>query len=296
MGCSWACACRGETVDEIAGAVSVMRSQDAARHRPVMRWTWWARAATPPGLLQHLHLRVVHRGGCRCRGQHGNPRALLKSGAAIALAAPRQRGHIGKRSSISAAFQAGIGFMFAPSHHPAAKHVGPTRVEMGTRTIFNSSTPLSIAGMTRQVVGVVPKSWMVPLARGAENLGSERAFVVHGSDGLDEITISGTTDIAVLENGKIPTFQVTREDVGLSTRPGPEGGDAKVNAAALTAVLDGARNAYRDVSLFNAAATLVVAGHARTCARAWRWPPPASIPARPKLEARGGFRSVAAEA
>ncbi|MDQ0507456.1 anthranilate phosphoribosyltransferase [Xanthobacter agilis] len=258
---------RGETVDEIAGAVSVMR----AKMLPV---------SAPAGAVD-----VVGTGGdasgsyniSTCASfivagagvpvaKHGNRALSSKSGAADVLTALGVRIDLAPAGISRCIAEAGIGFMFAPSHHPAMKHVGPTRVELGTRTIFNLIGPLSNpAGVTRQMVGVFAKSWIVPLAEVLKTLGSERAFVVHGSDGLDEITISGTTDIAVLEDGRIHTFQVTPEDVGLARAPAEalKGGDAKVNAIALTAVLDGARNAYRDVSLFNAAATLVVAGRAK---------------------------------
>ncbi|MFG1419627.1 anthranilate phosphoribosyltransferase [Xanthobacter sp. V0B-10] len=258
---------RGETVDEIAGAVSVMR----AKMLPV---------SAPAGAVD-----VVGTGGdasgsyniSTCASfivagagvpvaKHGNRALSSKSGAADVLAALGVRIDLTPAGISRCLAEAGIGFMFAPSHHPAMKHVGPTRVELGTRTIFNLIGPLSNpAGVTRQMVGVFAKSWIVPLAEVLKTLGSERAFVVHGSDGLDEITISGTTDIAVLEDGRIHTFQVTPEDVGLARAPAEalKGGDAKMNAAALTAVLDGARNAYRDVALFNAAATLVVAGRVK---------------------------------
>jgi anthranilate phosphoribosyltransferase len=159
--------------------------------------------------------------------------------------------------------------MFAPSHHPAMKHVGPTRVELGTRTIFNLLGPLSNpAGVKRQMVGVFSRQWVEPLAHVLKNLGSVRTWVVHGSDGLDEITTSGPTAVASLEDGTVTTFEIAPEDVGL-TRVKPDalrGGDAEVNAAALKAVLQGDKGAYRDIAVLNAAAALVVAGKAATLA------------------------------
>ena len=156
--------------------------------------------------------------------------------------------------------------MFAPAHHPAMKHVGPTRVELGTRTIFNLLGPLSNpAGAKRQMVGVFSRQWVEPLARVLGRLGSERAFVVHGSDGLDEITIAGPTSIASLENGTVRTFDIAPEDVGLA-KAKPEtlrGGDAETNAVALAGVLKGEKGPYRDVAMFNAAAALIVAGRAK---------------------------------
>ncbi len=156
--------------------------------------------------------------------------------------------------------------MFAPAHHPAMKHVGPTRVELGTRTIFNLLGPLSNpAGVKRQMVGVFSRQWVEPIAHVLKNLGSDRAIVVHGSDGLDEITISGPTAVASLENAAIRTFDITPEDVGIE-RAEPQalrGGDAAANAVALRGVLEGQKGPFRDVSLFNAAAALVVAGKAK---------------------------------
>jgi anthranilate phosphoribosyltransferase len=163
--------------------------------------------------------------------------------------------------------EAGIGFMFAPAHHPAMKNVAATRVELGTRTIFNLLGPLSNpAGVRRQMVGVFSRQWTQPLAQVLKNLGAERVWVVHGSDGLDEITTAGPTSVAALENGTVTSFEISPEEVGLS-RVKPEylrGGDAEANAKALRGVLEGTNSAYRDVALFNAAAALVVAGKANT--------------------------------
>ena len=162
--------------------------------------------------------------------------------------------------------EAGIGFMFAPAHHPAMKNVGPTRVELGTRTIFNLLGPLSNpAGVKRQMVGVFSRQWVEPLAQVLKNLGSEHVWVVHGSDGLDEITTSGPTYVAALENGAVRAFEITPEEVGLA-RVKPEalrGGDAAHNAQALGDVLKGKKGAFRDVALLNAAAGLIVAGRAK---------------------------------
>jgi anthranilate phosphoribosyltransferase len=162
--------------------------------------------------------------------------------------------------------EAGIGFMFAPAHHPAMKNVGPTRVELGTRTIFNLLGPLSNpAGVRRQMVGVFSRHWVEPLAQVLKNLGSESVWVVHGSDGLDEITISGPTAVAALENGTVREFEISPDDVGFA-RAKPEslrGGDAQENAQALLEVLKGKKGAFRDVALLNAAAGLIVAGRAK---------------------------------
>ncbi len=150
-------------------------------------------------------------------------------------------------------------------HHAAMKHVGPARVQLGTRTIFNLLGPLSNpARVKRQLVGVFAREWVEPLARVLGELGCEAAWVVHGDGGLDEISPSGPTTVAELRNGEVHTFEIGPEDAGLSRRDFEEirGGDAEHNAKALRAVLSGEKNAYRDAVLLNAGAALVVAGKA----------------------------------
>jgi anthranilate phosphoribosyltransferase len=159
--------------------------------------------------------------------------------------------------------------MMAPTHHAAMRHVGAARIELGTRTIFNLLGPLSNpAGVKRQVIGVFSAAWLEPMARVLRNHGSERVWLCHGGDGLDEITTTASTEIVELRDGEIRSFTVTPEDVGLrrATPAELKGADPAHNAEALRAVLGGARNAYRDIALFNAAAALVVAGAARDLA------------------------------
>jgi len=257
---------RGETVDEITGAVSAMRAK-------------MLRVTAPPDAID-----VVGTGGdasgshniSTCAAfivagagvpvaKHGNRALSSRSGAADVLVALGVKIDLTPDAITRCITEAGIGFMFAPAHHPAMKHVGPTRAELGTRTIFNLLGPLSNpAGVKRQMVGVFSKQWVEPLAHVLKNLGSERAYVVHGSDGLDEITTSGPTAVAALENGSVRTFEINPEDVGFK-RIKPEalrGGDAETNAAALKGVLEGKQGALRDVTVLNAAAALVVAGKA----------------------------------
>ncbi|WP_024278913.1 anthranilate phosphoribosyltransferase [Xanthobacter sp. 126] len=258
---------RGETVEEIAGAVSVMRAKMLTVEAPDEAVDVVGTGGDASGSynISTCASFIVAGAGVPV-AKHGNRALSSKSGAADVLAALGVRLDLDPAGISRCIGEAGIGFMFAPSHHPAMKHVGPTRVEMGTRTIFNLLGPLSNpAGVKRQMVGVFAKSWIVPLAEVLKALGSEKAFVVHGSDGLDEITISGGTDIAVLEDGRIHTFTLNPEDVGLARAPAEalKGGDAAHNAEALRAVLDGAAGAYRDVAVLNAAAALVVAGRAQ---------------------------------
>lgn len=258
---------RGETVDEIAGAATTMRSK-------------MTKVAAPPDAVD-----VVGTGGdgsgsynvSTCAAlivagtgvpvaKHGNRALSSKSGAADVLGALGVRIDLRPDEITRCIYEAGIGFMFAPAHHPATKNVNATRVELATRTIFNLLGPLSNpAGVKRQMIGVFSRQWIEPMAQVLKVLGSEAAWVCHGSDGLDEITTSGPTHIAALENGNIRTFEVNPEDIGVM-RAKPEtlrGGDADANAAALTAVLKGNKGPYRDIAILNAAAALIVAGKAK---------------------------------
>jgi len=197
--------------------------------------------------------------------KHGNRALSSRCGAADVLAALGVRIELPPEAISRCIREAGIGFMFAPAHHPAMKHVGPTRVELGTRTIFNLLGPLSNpARVKRQMVGVFSRQWVEPIAHVLKNLGSERAIVVHGSDGLDEITTAGPTRVASFENGTVRAFDIAPEDFGFA-KVKPEalrGGDADENAAALLDVLKGRKGPFRDVALLNAAAALLVAGRA----------------------------------
>jgi anthranilate phosphoribosyltransferase len=197
--------------------------------------------------------------------KHGNRALSSKSGAADALAALGVNIEADANTIGRSINEAGLGFMFAPMHHSAMRHVGPSRVELGTRTIFNLLGPLSNpASVKRQLVGVFSAEWVEPLAQVLKELGSETAWVVFG-DGLDEMTTAGTTKVAALENGTIRTFEITPEDVGLRRVDMSElkGGEAEVNAKALLGVLEGAQNAYRDIVLLNSAAALVISGKAK---------------------------------
>jgi anthranilate phosphoribosyltransferase len=258
---------RGETVEEITGAVSTMRAK-------------MQKVAAPPDAID-----VVGTGGdasgsfnvSTCAAlivagagvpvaKHGNRALSSRSGSADVLAALGVKIDLRPDEITRCIYEAGIGFMFAPAHHPATKNVAATRVELGTRTIFNLLGPLSNpAGVKRQMIGAFSRQWIEPMAQVCKNLGSECVWVAHGSDGLDEITTSGPTHIAALEDGNIRTFEINPEDIGV-TRAKSEtlrGGDADSNAAALMGVLKGGKGPYRDIALLNASASLVVAGRAK---------------------------------
>jgi anthranilate phosphoribosyltransferase len=198
--------------------------------------------------------------------KHGNRALSSKSGAADSLAALGVNLEVTPEMISRCIAEAGVGFMFAQQHHSAMRHVGASRVELGTRTIFNLLGPLSNpAGVKRQLLGVFAPQWVVPLAEVMRDLGSESVWVVHG-DGLDEITTTGKTSVAALENGQIRTFELSPDDFGIApcVLADIKGGDGAVNAAALRDVLAGAKNAYRDIALANAAASLVIAGKVGT--------------------------------
>jgi anthranilate phosphoribosyltransferase len=257
---------RGETVDEITGAVAAMRAKMLGVKAPANAIDVVGTGGDASGSynISTCAAFIVAGAGVPV-AKHGNRALSSKSGAADVLTALGIKIDLDPEQISQCIAEAGIGFMFAPSHHPAMKHVGPTRVELGTRTIFNLLGPLSNpAGVKRQMVGVFSKQWVEPLAHVLKNLGSERAYVVHGSDGLDEITTSGPTTVAELENGAVRVFEITPEDVGLP-RARPEalrGGDAEANAAALKTVLQNKQSPYHDIAVLNAAAALVVAGAA----------------------------------
>ena len=259
---------RGETVDEITGAVATMRAKMLKVEAPPNAIDVVGTGGDASGSynISTCAAFIVAGAGVPV-AKHGNRALSSRSGAADVLAALGVKIDLAPEQISRCISEAGIGFMFAPAHHPAMKHVGPTRVELATRTIFNLLGPLSNpAGVKRQMVGVFSRQWCEPLANVLKNLGAERVYVVHGSDGLDEITTAGPTHVAALENGTVKTFDVAPEEVGLP-KAKPEtlrGGDAAANAAALTAVLKGQKGPFRDVAVFNAAAALVVAGSAKT--------------------------------
>jgi anthranilate phosphoribosyltransferase len=258
---------RGETVEEITGAVTAMRAKMLRVEAPATAVDVVGTGGDASGSfnISTCAAFIVAGAGVPV-AKHGNRALSSRSGAADVLAALGVNIDITPEQVGRCIREAGIGFMFAPTHHPAMKNVGPTRVELGTRTIFNLLGPLSNpAGVKRQMVGVFSRQWIEPLAQVLRNLGSDSAWVVHGSDGLDEITTSGPTSVAELKNGEIRTFEIKPEDVGLPRVKGDalKGGDADTNAAALTAVLQGKPSPLRDIACMNAGAALVVAGRAK---------------------------------
>ena len=257
---------RGETVEEITGAVRAMRAKMLVVKAPADAIDIVGTGGDSSGSYNVSTLASIITAACGVPiAKHGNRAASSKSGASDVLTALGVAVGVTPAQVEACIRDAGIGFMAAPTHHAATRHVAPVRVELGTRTIFNILGPLSNpANVKRQLVGVFSRALLEPLAHVFHNLGSEKVWLVHGSDGLDEMTTTGATWVSALEDGKVRSFEVTPEEAGLA-RANPadlKGGDPAHNAAALRAVLDGANSAYRDIAVFNAAAALIVAGKA----------------------------------
>lgn len=259
---------RGETVEEITGAVSAMREKMLRVNAPKGTIDIVGTGGDGSGSYNVSTLASILTAACGLPvAKHGNRAASSQSGASDVLSALNVKIGLPPAGVEACLNEAGLGFMMAPTHHAAMRHVGPARVELGTRTIFNILGPLSNpAGVLRQIVGVFSPAWLEPMAQVLKNLGSERVWIVHGSDGLDELTTTGPTSVAALEHGQIKTFDVTPEEAGLkrATPADLKGGDPAHNAAALRAVLDGLKTPYRDIAVLNAAAGLVVGDKART--------------------------------
>ena len=258
---------RGETVDELTGAVTTMRAKMLGVKAPPDAVDIVGTGGDASGSYNiSTCASFVLAGAGVPVAKHGNRALSSKSGAADVLGALGVNLELNAAQVATCIAEAGIGFMFAPAHHPAMKNVGPTRIELGTRTIFNLLGPLSNpAGVKRQMIGAFSRQWIEPMAQVLKNLGSQSIWVVHGSDGLDEITTSGPTSVAELKHDEIRTFEITPEDAGLP-RATPEalrGGDAMANAKALLDVLKGKKGPFRDVAVLNAAAALIVAGKAK---------------------------------
>jgi anthranilate phosphoribosyltransferase len=259
---------RGETVEEYAAAAAVMRAKCHKVRAPEGAIDIVGTGGDGKGTLNiSTAAAVVVAGAGVPVAKHGNRNLSSKSGAADALAEMGVKVMVGPEVVERALAEAGIGFMMAPMHHPAIAHVGPSRAELGTRTIFNILGPLTNpAGVRRQLSGAFAADLLQPMAETLRALGSERAWLVHGSDGTDELSIAGPSQVVTLEDGAIATQEIAPEDAGLPRHPFEDilGGTPAENAMAFRALLEGTSSAYRDAVLLNAAAALVVAGKAAT--------------------------------
>ncbi|WP_091430649.1 anthranilate phosphoribosyltransferase [Aliiroseovarius sediminilitoris] len=257
---------RGESVSEYAAAAAVMRAKCAKVSAPDGAMDIVGTGGDGMGTLNiSTATAFVVAGAGVTVAKHGNRNLSSKSGAADALTEMGVNVMVGADVAERAINKVGIGFMMAPMHHPAMKHVMPVRQEMGCKTIFNILGPLTNpAGVKRQLTGAFAADLIFPMAETLQSLGSEKAWLVHGADGMDEISITGVTSVAALEDGKIHSREIHPEDAGLPVHRLASilGGEPAENAVAFRALLEGEASAFRDAVLLNAAAALVVADKA----------------------------------
>ncbi len=255
---------RGEEIEEIVGAVQAMREKMLRVRAPEGAVDIVGTGGDGSGTYNiSTTASFIVAGAGVPVAKHGNRAVSSKSGAADVLAALGVHLDQTPEGVERCLDEARLGFMFAPAHHPALKNVMPARIDLAMRTIFNILGPLlNPAGVTHHLVGVYSPDLLEPLANAFRELGSTRALVVHGADGLDEITTTGVTRVAMLADGEVRVFELTPEEVGLTRAPlsALKGGDGAENADALRAVLSGRPGAYRDIALFNAAGALIAAG------------------------------------
>jgi anthranilate phosphoribosyltransferase len=256
---------RGETVDEITGAARIMRAKAVSVDAPPGTIDTCGTGGDSSGSFNISTASALVVAGCGVPvAKHGNRALSSRSGSADVLTALGVNVEADLAVVHRCLWEIGIGFLMAPRHHSATRHVAPTRVELGTRTIFNLLGPLSSpAKAPRQLVGVFAPEWVRPMAEVLGRLGSERAWVVHGS-GLDELTTAGPTTVAELDNGRVETFELIAGDVGLPAARLEDlrGGEPQHNAALMQDLLAGAGGPLRDIVLLNSSAALVVAGRA----------------------------------
>jgi anthranilate phosphoribosyltransferase len=257
---------RGETVDEIAGAACALRAHALPVRAPEGAIDTCGTGGDAKGTfnISTCAAFVVAGAGVPV-AKHGNRSISSRSGSADVLAALGVDIEASPETISRSIAECGLGFMFAPAHHPAMRHVAEVRSELSTRTIFNLLGPLANpAGTKFQIVGVFAKEWVEPIAHVLGLLGVQRAWVVHGSDGLDELTTTGISDVTAIDAGRISTFRISPRNAGLpDARPEDLiGGSAVENAAYIRAVLNGMLGPFRDIVVLNAGAALLVAGKA----------------------------------
>jgi anthranilate phosphoribosyltransferase len=255
---------RKPTTAEFVGAVAALKTQMRGIAAPPMAIDLCGTGGDGLGTLNiSTAVSFVVAGAGVPVAKHGNRSMSSKSGAADILEALGVKIDLLPEAAERTLREIGIVFLFAQTHHPAMRHVAKARQAIGKRTIFNLLGPLANpAGVKRQLVGVFAKEWLEPYAEALRALGCERAMVVHGKDGLDELTTTDITYAVTLEDGAIAQTEIAPEDAGLkrSSLEALRGGGAAENAQALRALLKGEKSAYRDIVVLNAAAALMVAG------------------------------------
>ena len=261
---------RGETVDEITGGVMTMREKMTAIEAPADAMDIVGTGGDAIGTLNISTAAALVTAACGVPiAKHGNRALSSKTGAADVLSMLGVNLDADMALVRDAVWDAGICFMMAPRHHGAMRNVAGTRVELGTRTIFNLLGPLSNpANVKRLLIGTFARQWVRPMAETMRQLGAERVWVVHGGDGTDELTPTGISYVAALEDGDIREFEISPEAAGLPTHPlaAIKGGDPETNAKALRDLLGGKAGAFRDAAIYNASAALMIAGRTETLA------------------------------
>ena len=259
---------RGESIEEYSAAANVMRLKCKAVNAPIGAIDIVGTGGDGKSTLNiSTATALVTAGADVVVAKHGNRNLSSKSGASDALSQSGVNIMVEPDVVEKAIQEIGIGFMMAPMHHPAVKHVMPARLDLGTRTIFNILGPLTNpAGVKRQLTGAFNRSMLRPMAEVLRELGSEKAWLVHGSDGTDEISISGISWVVELKSGEINEFEIHPENAGLPVHPFESiiGGTPEYNAAEMAKLLDGQKSAYRDAVVLNTAAALVVADKANS--------------------------------
>ena len=257
---------RGEQVDEISAAVDVIRSKALSVNAPEGAMDIVGTGGDGSGTLNISTATAIVAAGCGIPvAKHGNRALSSKSGAADVLTALGVNLDAEVSLIEQSIAEAGIGFMMAPRHHESFKYVGPVRVEMGIRTVFNILGPLcNPAGVKRYLIGVFAPQWVQPMAQTLAKLGCEKAWVVHGADHLDELSTTGENTVCEVSGGKVREFTLTPEEAGLprANLDDLKGGDGTYNAERLSALLNGQQDAYRDIVLFGAGAALLIADKA----------------------------------
>lgn len=258
---------RGETPEEITGAAKVMRLKAETIKAPDDAVDCCGTGGDGTGTYNISTAVAIVAASCGVPiAKHGNRAASSKSGTADVLENLGVNLTLSREALELALREFNFAFLMAPNHHKAMKHVAPIRKKLGVKTIFNLLGPLSNpAGAKMQLLGVYDRKWIRPMAGALNKLGTKRAWVVHGSDGLDEITVTGDTYVAVLEKGKVTMKTLSPSDFGLpvSNMEDLKGGDAAHNAKALRQVLSGHKSAYRDIVLANTSAVLNIHGSAK---------------------------------
>ena len=255
---------RGETVEEITIAAKIMREKSERVLAPEGAIDTCGTGGDGSGTYNiSTAATIVAAGAGSFIAKHGNRALSSKSGSSQVLEELGVKLNISSEKISECINKSNIGFMFAPNHHSAMKYVGPVRQRLGVRTIFNLLGPLSNpASVKKQLIGVFDKKWLTPIAETLKNLGSTRAMVVNGSDGLDEITTTGISYIAELKNNKVFSYEINPSDfdIAISDPSSLLGGEPSENAKKISSLLEGEKGSFRDIVLLNSAAALYVDG------------------------------------